>query len=118
RERIVESLERQLIAHVIGDRPTNHTARCQVKQNGKVQPALVSPDVRDIADPSGVRLLDLEVAFEYVRRDSPVVFGQGRLSETLRKARSEEHTSELQSRENLVCRLLLEKKKNIFNTIT
>src|SRR5207302_8390466 len=28
-----------------------------------------------------------------------------------RMARSEEHTSELQSRENLVCRLLLEKKK-------
>src|SRR5690606_41784378 len=28
-------------------------------------------------------------------------------------SRSEEHTSELQSRENLVCRLLLEKKKNI-----
>src|SRR6266511_3854933 len=28
--------------------------------------------------------------------------------------RSEEHTSELQSRENLVCRLLLEKKKNDF----
>src|SRR5207302_6597277 len=27
------------------------------------------------------------------------------------KSRSEEHTSELQSRENLVCRLLLEKKK-------
>src|SRR5690606_40212786 len=26
-------------------------------------------------------------------------------------SRSEEHTSELQSRENLVCRLLLEKKK-------
>src|SRR5690606_41618950 len=29
-----------------------------------------------------------------------------------RRRRSEEHTSELQSRENLVCRLLLEKKKN------
>src|SRR5690606_40927537 len=28
-------------------------------------------------------------------------------------ARSEEHTSELQSRENLVCRLLLEKKNKI-----
>src|SRR5690606_13981966 len=28
-----------------------------------------------------------------------------------RRARSEEHTSELQSRENLVCRLLLEQKK-------
>src|SRR5690606_40144401 len=30
---------------------------------------------------------------------------------TPRSERSEEHTSELQSRENLVCRLLLEKKK-------
>src|SRR5436309_7510345 len=29
-----------------------------------------------------------------------------------RRIRSEEHTSELQSRENLVCRLLLEKKKS------
>src|SRR2546422_4633217 len=29
--------------------------------------------------------------------------------------RSEEHTSELQSRLHLVCRLLLEKKKNIIN---
>src|SRR5690606_41589096 len=28
------------------------------------------------------------------------------------RLRSEEHTSELQSRENLVCRLLLEKKKS------
>src|SRR5690606_41931729 len=30
--------------------------------------------------------------------------------------RSEEHTSELQSRENLVCRLLLEKKKSCQHT--
>src|SRR3989442_8352085 len=32
--------------------------------------------------------------------------------------RSEEHTSELQSRPHLVCRLLLEKKKNTTKTIT
>src|SRR3712207_7206189 len=32
----------------------------------------------------------------------------------LRDRRSEEHTSELQSRQYLVCRLLLEKKKNSF----
>src|SRR6267378_7469789 len=31
-------------------------------------------------------------------------------------ARSEEHTSELQSRRDLVCRLLLEKKKKKINT--
>src|SRR2546430_9688121 len=35
--------------------------------------------------------------------------GRGRRGTTLR--RSEEHTSELQSQSNLVCRLLLEKKK-------
>src|SRR5690606_42164278 len=35
-----------------------------------------------------------------------------RLLDPGRGARSEEHTSELQSRENLVCRLLLEKKKH------
>src|SRR3712207_7894072 len=32
-------------------------------------------------------------------------------------ARSEEHTSELQSRQYLVCRLLLEKKKNNYQRI-
>src|SRR2546429_2607502 len=32
------------------------------------------------------------------------------------KDRSEEHTSELQSRLHLVCRLLLEKKKKLFST--
>src|SRR2546430_13388612 len=31
------------------------------------------------------------------------------------RGRSEEHTSELQSQSNLVCRLLLEKKKNILD---
>src|SRR2546430_4382377 len=34
------------------------------------------------------------------------------LVERLHECRSEEHTSELQSQSNLVCRLLLEKKKN------
>src|SRR3712207_8641127 len=43
-------------------------------------------------------------------------FSQASLSSVslslFRQARSEEHTSELQSRQYLVCRLLLEKKKN------
>src|SRR2546430_13292084 len=34
----------------------------------------------------------------------------------MRSSRSEEHTSELQSQSNLVCRLLLEKKKNMLHT--
>src|SRR5258707_11081415 len=39
----------------------------------------------------------------------------GDLAQTL-CTRSEEHTSELQSRQYLVCRLLLEKKNNLHNT--
>src|SRR2546430_8865494 len=43
------------------------------------------------------------------RRPSPQPRSSTRLAPLLR---SEEHTSELQSQSNLVCRLLLEKKKN------
>src|SRR5256884_3017278 len=39
-------------------------------------------------------------------------------AEMQRRERSEEHTSELQSRLHLVCRLLLEKKKTIQQTPT
>src|SRR3712207_8833148 len=38
--------------------------------------------------------------------------GSGHSTATAGSSRSEEHTSELQSRQYLVCRLLLEKKKN------
>src|SRR2546430_4466744 len=40
-----------------------------------------------------------------------------RLARDSRFGRSEEHTSELQSQSNLVCRLLLEKKKNHIITL-
>src|SRR6266496_6292849 len=40
-----------------------------------------------------------------------LVGGSAQLQGIRRLARSEEHTSELQSRRDLVCRLLLEKKK-------
>src|SRR2546422_5516950 len=36
----------------------------------------------------------------------------------VRQDRSEEHTSELQSRLHLVCRLLLEKKKNVESSLS
>src|SRR3712207_7806468 len=43
--------------------------------------------------------------------DHGVMNGSVELYKACRKHRSEEHTSELQSRQYLVCRLLLEKKK-------
>src|SRR2546429_3877646 len=39
-----------------------------------------------------------------------------RMSRGAARTRSEEHTSELQSRLHLVCRLLLEKKKQIYSS--
>src|SRR5690606_41463755 len=51
------------------------------------------------------------------RRGAPAAADDGvpDWSVTVAAIRSEEHTSELQSRENLVCRLLLEKKKKSKN---
>src|SRR5690349_24828637 len=43
----------------------------------------------------------------YYKNDSELLY-----SSAVAPVRSEEHTSELQSRRDLVCRLLLEKKKN------
>src|SRR5690606_39301269 len=45
------------------------------------------------------------------RRSFPMLEPKEVVEQLRGLARSEEHTSELQSRENLVCRLLLEKKK-------
>src|SRR3712207_8164173 len=63
-------------------------------------------DVRPVLRPDGLLL----AAHHGLRRPLPPAgrlrLGQGRLD------RSEEHTSELQSRQYLVCRLLLEKKIN------
>src|SRR2546430_11781930 len=49
--------------------------------------------------------------FEPYRRDGKMAVIVGH------ETRSEEHTSELQSQSNLVCRLLLEKKKKKINLI-
>src|SRR2546430_7837326 len=55
-----------------------------------------------IAHSKGVRPAEVKVKLEEMdRRGTP----------SPRQFRSEEHTSELQSQSNLVCRLLLEKKK-------
>src|SRR5260370_26239636 len=55
-----------------------------------------------------VQLLSLEIA-----RRALADSGYGDKSFDRERTRSEEHTSELQSHLNLVCRLLLEKKKDI-----
>src|SRR5258708_19029385 len=43
--------------------------------------------------------------------------GPARFDAQCARARSEEHTSELQSPDHIVCRLLLEKKNTVFNWV-
>src|SRR5437870_9899410 len=50
------------------------------------------------------------------RRWERIFWGFDNTGNDVLQERSEEHTSELQSRGHLVCRLLLEKKKKIFST--
>src|SRR5690606_41673167 len=69
-----------------------------------------------VADPAEDRRPVHAQARGQRRHVDPVALDERLASEVehalgLRPRRSEEHTSELQSRENLVCRLLLEKKK-------
>src|SRR3712207_8557954 len=53
----------------------------------------------------------------YANQLSARLLGPLGLRDTYYRSRSEEHTSELQSRQYLVCRLLLEKKKtSIYNS--
>src|SRR5690606_38252584 len=74
----------------------------------------VLPALVDQAAVGGAPVLDETVAVAIAVMGDPldrrVGGGQQRADGLL--VRSEEHTSELQSRENLVCRLLLEKKKD------
>src|SRR5215475_15783304 len=78
----------------------------------------ISLPTGSVSDPPGTHTVhglsnrknDLILAV--LERDGVQVYpGSNRYIAAVRAARSEEHTSELQSRENLVCRLLLEKKK-------
>src|SRR5690606_17056998 len=77
-----------------------------------------------LADQTPQRGLHVELPFEHGVLALQRAHGKGALDreldrvggKRLRQIRSEEHTSELQSRENLVCRLLLEKKKRMSRT--
>src|SRR5690606_40297490 len=83
-------------------------AYCRV--NGRMSPIdPESPDINfGVTLPSVWTHRAVQVGGGGLNGSVPSLTGGGYLG----RGRSEEHTSELQSRENLVCRLLLEKKNN------
>src|SRR3712207_7938434 len=57
-------------------------------------------------------IIQLQILLQHATKSGCGIFNSGAsLTSMYAKDRSEEHTSELQSRQYLVCRLLLEKKK-------
>src|SRR5206468_6343591 len=75
----------------------------------------VAQVVAEWLNASGFDAIDAYAGFIYETRRERVCFTQGNVPRfrglvARGKRRSEEHTSELQSRSDLVCRLLLEKK--------
>src|SRR5256885_8786192 len=74
-----------------------------------------SREMDEFSAKSHQRVLAAQKDGHFTGEIAPLFDGEGNLyekDEGVREDRSEEHTSELQSPCNLVCRLLLEKKKN------
>src|SRR5690606_39807039 len=87
----------------VGTRLTRRIFPSDVVTQVGHQPALADLDILAFAPAVALDLIAVDLAHGKV-----LGLGMGE--------RSEEHTSELQSRENLVCRLLLEKKNTITKT--
>src|SRR5690606_22065421 len=94
-----EALLQAALPHVLFDGWTEATLRAAARDVD------LTPEAAINAFPEGPR--DLVEAFSHWA-DEEMLRGLAALD---LEERSEEHTSELQSREKIVCRLLLEKKK-------
>src|SRR5256886_3066787 len=81
----------------------------RVQRGDTCQPGITRLRDHDVV----VRRIDLQGAARVVHDHREVGTGEGGVVDVPEESRSEEHTSELQSQSNLVCRLLLEKKKNL-----
>src|SRR5256884_1808849 len=110
---------------VIAEAILNRTPVAPVRLNPDIPPALGEIIRRALEKDRNLRYqsaADMRVELQRLRRDTATrhaievdepesVAIPGEIPSATGKPRSEEHTSELQSRLHLVCRLLLEKKK-------
>src|SRR3712207_7770225 len=76
------------------------------------------PELPDPQARARVRRRDEPAARDHLRVPRPDPRGPGHVGDRAHPDRSEEHTSELQSRQYLVCRLLLEKKNSCTVEVT
>src|SRR5438270_7807716 len=92
------------VYHRMLDNLTARLAKIVKRIRGEAR--LTEANIQDALREVRVALLEADVALPVVKQ-----FIESVRASALGEERSEEHTSELQSQSNLVCRLLLEKKK-------
>src|SRR5256884_8563052 len=104
-----------------GDAPSSHRDASNERPSASVPGSTTVDTVRRYCfqDPGSLRVsedsvgpLDLRMNLKSLRGVCPSA------RDTIDAERSEEHTSELQSRLHLVCRLLLEKKKDTLTCLS
>src|SRR3712207_743590 len=100
----------QAIQFMLADMGTKLHAARLMTWNAAV---LLDQGKRNTLESSHAKRFAADSAMEITTDAVQVYGGYGFIKEYPVEKRSEEHTSELQSRQYLVCRLLLEKKKNL-----
>src|SRR5438552_12840894 len=106
-DRDIGATDRRALEPVGGDRDDGTL----LQRGNRVQRGLDLPELDPIAAALDLGIRAAEEVDKFVRAERRQVTGP--VDSVGRIDRSEEHTSELQSPDHLVCRLLLEKKKNI-----
>src|SRR5690606_41161942 len=111
----VINIHHSFLPSFVGARPYHQAATRGVKLIGATCHYVTEElDAGPIIEQDVVRISHRDNVEDMVRLGKDVekmVLSRGLRYHLEDRVRSEEHTSELQSRENLVCRLLLEKKK-------
>src|SRR5690606_40582473 len=95
------ALQARLFYHLAGFLPAHRMADLDA----------AAADLDTAPDPGAAGLAAAGPLLRRLAHRGAVLGGDGEVGGLGAATRSEEHTSELQSRENLVCRLLLEKKE-------
>src|SRR5438105_11269959 len=104
----------------LGDHETTSAANARIRRSGRPRHGSAPTAVeekrsprRDLPNRPQHQLHEFLHGVLLLLRVLPPARRERRLHPAVRGDRSEEHTSELQSRVDLVCRLLLEKKKQV-----
>src|SRR3712207_8719572 len=103
-----------MLSELLGELNASHTGARFYPSGASLRTAALGLFFDESHTGDGLKISEVIRRGPFAVRDTKVKSGD---IITAIDGRSEEHTSELQSRQYLVCRLLLEKKKKNINTI-